>query len=53
MSGPVAIIGTGLVGSGWAIVFARAGLPVALFDSASGAAERALDVIAARLSDLN
>lgn len=48
----VAIIGTGLVGSGWAIVFARAGCDVALFDSADGAAAGALHVISARLSDL-
>jgi 3-hydroxyacyl-CoA dehydrogenase len=48
----IAIVGAGLVGSGWAIVFARAGHPVALFDAAPGAAERALDVIAERLSDL-
>ena len=27
-----AIIGTGLIGSGWAIVFARAGFDVALYD---------------------
>jgi L-gulonate 3-dehydrogenase len=48
----VAIIGTGLVGSGWAIVFARAGLDVRLYDSAPGAALRAQDIIAERLRDL-
>ena len=48
----IAIVGTGLVGSGWAIVFARAGLPVALYDSADGAAERARDLIGERLQDL-
>ncbi len=53
MGGQVAIVGTGLVGSGWAIVFARGGFDVALFDSAPGAAERALEVIAARLADLH
>lgn len=32
----VAIIGAGLVGKGWAIVFARAGLDVHVFDAAAG-----------------
>ena len=50
--GKVAIVGTGLVGSGWAIVFARAGLPVSLYDAAPGAAERARTLIAERLVDL-
>jgi 3-hydroxyacyl-CoA dehydrogenase len=29
---PVGIVGAGLVGAGWAIVFARAGYPVRVFD---------------------
>jgi L-gulonate 3-dehydrogenase len=29
---PVAVIGAGLVGAGWAIVFARAGLNVRIYD---------------------
>ena len=29
----VAVVGAGLVGAGWAIVFARAGLEVRIFDS--------------------
>jgi len=52
MSGKVAVIGTGLVGSGWAIVFARSGCEVVLFDSAPGAAEHARTVIAERLEEL-
>jgi len=51
MSG-VAIVGSGLVGGGWAIVFARAGHPVALYDKAAGAAAHALDTIGERLADL-
>ena len=51
--GPVAIVGTGLVGGGWAIVFARGGLEVRLFDAAPGAAVHAQSVIAARLADLH
>jgi len=30
----ISIIGTGLVGSSWAVVFARAGLSVQAFDAA-------------------
>ena len=52
IAGKVAIVGTGLVGSGWAIVFARAGLPVALHDAVPGAAERARALIGERLVDL-
>ena len=32
MSDKIAIVGAGLVGSAWAIVFARAGHRVALYD---------------------
>ena len=49
----IAIVGTGLVGSGWAIVFARAGFDVSLFDSVPGAAERAYGLIGQRLQDLH
>ncbi|EHL99429.1 3-hydroxyacyl-CoA dehydrogenase [Acetobacteraceae bacterium AT-5844] len=52
MSEKIAIIGTGLVGSGWAIVFARSGCKVALYDAAEGAAERARAVIADRVEEL-
>ena len=38
----VAIIGTGLIGQAWAMVFARAGWTVALTDPAPGAVEGAL-----------
>ena len=48
----IAIVGSGLVGSGWAIVFARSGFPVALYDNAPGAAERARATIGERLADL-
>ena len=50
--GKVAVVGTGLVGSGWAIVFARAGLLVSLYDAAPGAAGRARGLIGERLVDL-
>ncbi len=48
----IAIVGSGLVGSGWAIVFARAGFAVALYDNVAGAAARSLATIADRLQDL-
>ena len=50
--GHIAVVGAGLVGSGWAIVFARAGLKVKMFDSAPGAAQRALQRIGDRVDDL-
>jgi L-gulonate 3-dehydrogenase len=52
MTDRIAIVGAGLVGSGWAIVFARAGCEVALWDNAPGAAARARDGIARSLDDL-
>jgi L-gulonate 3-dehydrogenase len=45
MNPKIAIIGTGLVGRGWSIVFARAGFEVALFDNNQQALERARDLI--------
>src|SRR5262245_5369961 len=49
---PIGVVGTGLVGAGWAIVFARVGHPVRLFDSAPGSAERAIEVIKDRVVGL-
>jgi L-gulonate 3-dehydrogenase len=48
----VAIIGAGLIGRAWAIVFARAGWDVALYDSVPGQAQRAKAWVAAGLADL-
>jgi 3-hydroxyacyl-CoA dehydrogenase len=48
----IAIVGAGLIGRAWAIVFARAGRSVALFDAMPTAARRALDLIDESLSDL-
>lgn len=45
-----AIIGAGLIGQGWAIVFARAGWNVNLYDPGAGAAERGLAMIGAQLA---
>lgn len=48
----VAVVGAGLVGRAWAIVFARAGHPVRLHDAQPEAALAALQFIEARLHDL-
>src|SRR4051794_16796507 len=47
-----AVIGAGQMGHGIAQVFALGGVPVALHDSVPGAAERALERIAANLATL-
>lgn len=52
MDRKIAIIGTGLVGRGWSIVFARAGFQVALFDNNQPALERARDLIQLSLEAL-
>lgn len=52
MSRKIAIVGSGLVGSGWAIVFARAGFDVVLYDYADGGVARAKAIIGERLQDL-
>jgi L-gulonate 3-dehydrogenase len=41
----IAVIGAGLIGRAWAMVFARAGHPVALYDAAPGAVEQAIGLI--------
>ena len=48
----VAIIGSGLIGRAWAIVFARAGWDAALYDAVEGAADKALGLVAEGLDEL-
>jgi len=48
----IALIGSGLVGQAWAIVFARAGHEVALYDASPMTLEQAEVTIASRLNDL-
>jgi L-gulonate 3-dehydrogenase len=48
----VAIIGTGLIGRAWVMVFARAGHQVKLYDAIPGAADRALALIEEGLTEL-
>ncbi len=52
MTDKVAILGTGLVGSAWAIVFARAGRTVSLFDAEAAQAEQALTRVAGNMREL-
>ena len=49
----VAIIGSGLIGRSWAMVFAGGGFDVALYDAAPGIAERACDLVSAALEELS
>ena len=49
---PIAVVGAGLIGSAWAMVFARAGHAVRICDPAPGATDAAMAVIGARLADL-
>jgi 3-hydroxyacyl-CoA dehydrogenase len=46
----VAVVGSGLIGRSWAIVFARAGLEVALYDGVDGVADGAHKLIADELN---
>ena len=50
---PVAVVGAGLVGAGWAIAFARAGLAVRVFDADPLIAARAIPWAAEQLRALH
>jgi 3-hydroxyacyl-CoA dehydrogenase len=49
----IAIIGSGFVGRSWSILFARAGHPVSLFDTAAATADGALAIIDDSLKGLH
>ena len=49
----VAIIGAGLIGRAWSMVFARAGWDIAIWDGVSGVAGSAKGLIAQGLLDLS
>jgi len=51
-SQPVAVVGAGLIGRAWAIVFARAGHPVRLHDADAAAMAGSLAYIGERLHEL-
>lgn len=48
----IAIVGCGVVGSSWALVFLRAGFEVVLFDAAAPAREKAATFVRSALVDL-
>lgn len=48
----IAIIGAGLIGQGWAAVFAQAGFEVAMYDTSAEAADRAMKAMETRIGDL-
>ena len=48
----IALVGGGLIGQAWAIVFARAGHDVMLYDAEASALKQAHEAISARLDDL-
>jgi 3-hydroxyacyl-CoA dehydrogenase len=48
----VAVVGAGLIGRAWSMVFAQAGWDVALTDAAPQATERALDLVREGLAEL-
>jgi L-gulonate 3-dehydrogenase len=48
----VAIVGSGLIGRSWAIVFAQGGFDVALYDGVAGVAEQARDAVGEGLREL-
>ena len=48
----IAIIGSGLIGRAWTMVFARAGWDVAMYDAVEGVAGKALGLVAEGLDEL-
>ena len=48
----IAIVGAGLVGAGWAVVYARAGLRVKMFDANPEVTRKAVPLIAGQLAGL-
>jgi 3-hydroxyacyl-CoA dehydrogenase len=52
MTAQIGIVGAGLIGRAWAIVFARSGMSVSLYDVDDGALERARVAIRQSLVDL-
>ncbi|MBX9701300.1 MAG: 3-hydroxyacyl-CoA dehydrogenase [Acetobacteraceae bacterium] len=48
----IAVVGAGLIGRAWSMVFARAGMEVRLWDKVPGVAEAAMVIIRERLADL-
>lgn len=51
-AGHIGIVGAGLVGGGWTIVFARAGEQVRVYDAAADIRDRFMEIVAGQLDDL-
>lgn len=51
--GPIAIVGTGFIGQSWAIVFARAGYDVTLYDADAAQTAKAQEYIGRMLPELD
>ncbi|SDG63988.1 3-hydroxyacyl-CoA dehydrogenase [Pseudomonas abietaniphila] len=49
---PIAIVGAGLVGAGWALVFARAGLAVRIYDANPAISNASIPLIERQIADL-
>ena len=49
----IAIVGCGVVGSSWALVFARAGHAVSVYDASAAAREKTVAFVRAALTDLS
>ncbi|MGA3797544.1 3-hydroxyacyl-CoA dehydrogenase [Pseudomonas sp. GL-RE-29] len=49
---PIAIVGAGLVGAGWALVFARAGLSVRIYDANPAISQASIPLIEKQIADL-
>lgn len=49
---PIAIVGAGLVGAGWALVFARAGLSVRIYDANAAISQASIPLIEKQIADL-
>ena len=52
MTGHIGIVGAGLVGGGWTIVFARAGEQVRVYDSSAAIRDEFMEIITGQLDDL-
>ncbi|QTP55362.1 3-hydroxyacyl-CoA dehydrogenase [Billgrantia sulfidoxydans] len=52
MTARIGIVGAGLIGRAWAIVFARSGMSVSLYDVDAGALDKAREAIRQSLTDL-
>ena len=48
----IAVVGSGLIGRSWAVVFSRAGCDVALYDPLDGVAAKAHDIVGGDLEEL-